>query len=157
MRYSFFLVLLFSGFAMAQDTNFQAGPQYLVTTTNAQFLRPIETPSLSLNAPLPAIPPLPQIGPTVTEQPYTTNAALDYRPDLYTIYYGYPEIPVIELSGEPPRELPASINDTGYLPITSGRSLRERGYGVTLAQDAAYWRAHKAFVVPLYTNADIHP
>lgn len=154
MRFSFLLVLLLGGFCLAQDTNFPAGPQYLIPIGNAQFLRPIETPSMSLNAPLPPLPSLPQIGPTITQQPYTTNAALDHQPDLYTIYYGYPEIPVIELTGEPPRELPASINDTGYL--ASARSLHELGFGVTLAQDAAYWRAHKRPVVHLYTNADIH-
>lgn len=155
MRVSFLIVLVLAGFAGAQDTNFQAGPQYLVTTSNAQFLRPIVTPSMSLNTPLPAFPSLPQVGPTVTAQPYISNPTLEHQPDLYPIYYGYPEIPVIELSGEPPRELPASINDTGFLPITTARSLRELGYGVTVVQDAGYWKTHKRPIVRLYTNADI--
>jgi hypothetical protein len=36
------------GFSFAQDTNFSAGPQYLVTTGSPMLLRPIATPSLSL-------------------------------------------------------------------------------------------------------------
>lgn len=155
MRFSLLLALLLSGFCRAQDTNFQAGPQYLVTTPNAQFLRPVATPSMSLNTPLPPIPSLPQVGPSVTDQPYVTNPVLDHQPDLYPIYYGYPEIPVVELVGSAPRELPASINDTGYLAVTSVSLLRERGYGVTIAEDAAYWRNHTHPVVRTYTNADI--
>ena len=41
-----FLALV--GFSFAQDTNFSAGPQYLVTTSSPMLLRPIATPSLSL-------------------------------------------------------------------------------------------------------------
>jgi len=36
------------GFSFAQDTNFSAGPQYLVTTGSPMLLRPIATPSLAL-------------------------------------------------------------------------------------------------------------
>jgi hypothetical protein len=36
------------GFSFAQDTNFSAGPQYLVTTGSPMMLRSIATPSLSL-------------------------------------------------------------------------------------------------------------
>jgi hypothetical protein len=36
------------GFSFAQDTNFSAGPQYLVTTASPMLLRSIATPSLSL-------------------------------------------------------------------------------------------------------------
>src|ERR1700757_277758 len=41
-----FLALV--GFSFAQDTNFSAGPQYLITTSSPMLLRPIATPSLSL-------------------------------------------------------------------------------------------------------------
>jgi hypothetical protein len=41
-------LLALVGFSLAQDTNFSAGPQYLVTTGSPMLLRPIATPSLSL-------------------------------------------------------------------------------------------------------------
>jgi len=40
--------LTFVGYALAQDTNFPAGPQYLITNGSPITLRPIATPSLSL-------------------------------------------------------------------------------------------------------------
>ena len=43
-----FPLLALVGISFAQDTNFSAGPQYLVTTSSPMLLRPIVTPSLSL-------------------------------------------------------------------------------------------------------------
>ncbi len=47
------LVVSVAGLSFAQDTNFPAGPQYLVTSGSPMFLQSIATPSLSLNAPMP--------------------------------------------------------------------------------------------------------
>jgi|SRR5579872_77489 len=44
------LVFSLAGFSFAQDTNFPAGPQYLVTNGSPILLQSIATPSLSLNA-----------------------------------------------------------------------------------------------------------
>ncbi|HLV86292.1 MAG TPA: hypothetical protein VKV39_04890 [Candidatus Sulfotelmatobacter sp.] len=60
MRFAclFSLFLLGATLAVAQsdkDTNFAAGPQYLITAGSPMFLHPIATPSLSLGQPLPAI------------------------------------------------------------------------------------------------------
>jgi len=44
----FFLLFALAGVSAAQDTNFPVGPQYLITTDSTLFLRPIATPSLSL-------------------------------------------------------------------------------------------------------------
>jgi hypothetical protein len=151
----FLIPLMVASLCSAQDTNFAAGPQYLITTTNTKFLRPIATPSMSLDAPLPGLPTLPQIGPTVTEQPYVSDAVLDHQPDLFPIYYGYPEVPVVELSGKAPREVPASINDTGYVAMPSVQSLVERGFGVSVAEDASFWKTHKRAAARVYTNPDI--
>ena len=156
MRFSpIFLLLLLAAFCQAQDTSFAAGPQYLITTANTRFLHPIATPSMSLDAPLPGIPTLPQIGPAVAEQPFVSNPVSDKQPDLFPIYYGYPATPVVELTGNAPREVPASINDTGYVAIASAQSLVERGYGVSVAQDASFWKTHKRAAPRVYTNADI--
>lgn len=156
MRFSLMvlLALLCAGFCPAQDTSFQVGPQYLITATDARFLRPIATPSLSLDAPLPGIPELPQIGPAATEQLYV-SPGIAQQPNLFPIYYGYPEFPVVELTGEAPRELPASINDTGYVAFTDVESLRERGYGSTVAEDASFWKTHKRPAPRVFTNADL--
>lgn len=150
----FALALFLSGICVAQDTNFSVGPQYLITATNTRLLRPIATPSMSLNAGLPEIPPLSEVTP-VTNQAYTTNPVLERQPDLFPIYYGYPETLVVELTGESPRQVPASINDTGYVPETNVQSLPAAGYGGSLAEDALYWKSHSRPVVRAFTNADI--
>ena len=150
----FAFVLLLAGVCVAQETNFPVGPQYLITTTNTHLLRPIATPSMSLNAGLPELPSLPEVTP-VPNQAYTTNPALEHQPDLFPIFYGYPETLVVELTGESPREVPASINDTGYVPETSVESLPAAGYGGSLAEDALYWKSHSRSVVRAFTNADI--
>lgn len=48
-RHILVVLLMVSGIAFAQDTNFSTGPQYLITTSSSMFLRPIATPSLSLS------------------------------------------------------------------------------------------------------------
>ena len=148
------LMFALAGFAAAQDTNFAEGPQYLVTAPFPEFLHPISTPSLSLNAPLPPLPSPIQTGPLVTNQPYMANPVLENQPDLFPIYYGYPQIPVIELAEtEQTPELPASI--TGAGGVVDAESLRHFGYGVPLGDTAAYWKAHKPHAPRVYTNADI--
>ena len=42
------LFLILTGVALAQETNFSSGPQYLITTNSPLLLRPISTPSLTL-------------------------------------------------------------------------------------------------------------
>jgi hypothetical protein len=156
LLFTFFLfTFLAAAFCPAQDTSFGAGPQYLIATANTKFLRPIATPSMSLDAGLPGLPTLPQIGPAVADQPDVSNPVLDNQPDLFPIYYGYPATPVIELRGEAPREVPASVNNTGYVAITSVPSLVEGGYGVSVAEDASFWKTHKRAAARVYTNADI--
>lgn len=168
MRFQVFLllgVLSLIGISAAQDTNFSQGaqsdtnfsqgPQYVITG-DAAFLHSISTPSLSLEAPLPPIPTLPEVGPTVTDQPYVANPDLRHEANLYPIYYGYPMIPVIELTGtEPSQPLPVSITGVGYAVIADPQTLRELGYGVTVGEAASYWKAHKPRVNHVYSNADI--
>ena len=152
----FFLLLAAVGIATAQDTNFPVGPQYLPITGSPQFARPIATPSLSLSAPLPEIQSLPEIGPTVSDQTYTANPEIQHQADLFPIYYGSAPATVVEItSTEPPRNLPASIVDIGVVGLSDATSLRERGYGVTVGETAAFWKAHKSPAARVYTNRDI--
>lgn len=150
-----FLFALAAAMCSAQDTSFGAGPQYLITTSETKFLRPIATPSMSLNAPLPGLPTSPEINPATNEQPYPSTSTPEAQLDLFPIYYGYPATTMIELSGSAARELPASINDTGYVAMTDVPSLIERGYGVSVADEAALWKSRKRTATRVYTNADL--
>ena len=168
MRFQVFLLLVLlslAGRSAAQDANlsqspqpdtsFSLGPQYVITG-NPTFLHPISTPSLTLGAPLPPIASLPEVGPTVTDQPYVSNPDLRHEANLFPIYYGYPMVSVVELTGsEPLQPLPASLTGAGYTVIGDVQTLRERGYGATVGEAASFWKAHKPHVNRVYTNADI--
>jgi hypothetical protein len=146
-----------------KDTNFPAGPQYLMTTGSPLFARPISTPSMALSGP-----PL-EVGASnatgmlsagarnhaVTPPPYDALPAVDF----FYFYYGTPPPSIIEISFSETqssrRELPSSILDTGVWQLTTAQALRERGYGVTLPEAAAYGKAHREHANRVYTNADI--
>jgi hypothetical protein len=161
------LVLFAHGIAFGQDTNFSSGPQYLMNPDSVKngstiFARPISTPSISLTGPplevgasnatgvliagaetQTVLPPNPEARPTI---------------DLFPIFYGRAAAGVIEISfpPEPSGDLPsASILDTGVWQMTTAQALRERGYGVTLAEAAVYDKAHVRHATRLYTNADV--
>lgn len=150
------LVFVLLGVSAAQDTNFSSGPQYLITFGSPMFARPIATPSVWLDAPLPPLPNLPEVGPVVVDQPFIPNSQLQNQPNLLPIYYGYPMTSVVELvSTESPSEIPQSLTDTGVTGMTDMQALRERGYGVTLGETASFWKAHRPHAPRVYTNADI--
>jgi len=156
LRGLLFLPLVLVGTSFAQETNFPVGPQYLITTTSTLFLHPIATPGLSLNTPMPSLPSLPRVGPQAANQAYVPNPELPDQPNLFPIYYGYPMVPVIELrSSDSTRELPASVNDTGFLNVPNAQSLREMGYGSTIAEVVAWSKAHQRHNSRVYTNEDI--
>jgi hypothetical protein len=155
MRLAPFFCLFFAlvGFSSAQDTNFPEGPQYLLTGSPL-LARSIATPTLSLETPLPPIPDLPQIGPVIGPQPYIPNPELPHQADLFPVYYGYAMASVVELtSAEPPRELPASLVDSGVVVMIDRPSLG--GGGITLGEVAMFWKAHKSHAPRVYTNADV--
>jgi hypothetical protein len=151
-----FLLIALGAVSAAQETNFSVGPQYLMTSGSPLMAQPIATPSLSLGAPLPGIPSLPQIGPAVENEAYVSNPELRHEADLFPIYYGYSTVSVVEISSaEPPRELPASITDAGVTGITNPQSLRMRGYGTPLGDTATFWKTHKPHARRVYTNDDL--
>jgi len=161
------LVLSALGTALGQDTNFPSGPQYLMNSNlmksgSPLFTRPISTPSISL-----AGPPL-EVGASDATGVLTAGAvdqnvlppgpAALPKIDLFPIYYGGSPASVIEISlpSEPSSNpLPASILDTGVGQVTTAHALRERGYGVTLAEGATYAKALTRHATRVYTNADI--
>jgi hypothetical protein len=157
----FCCLLVLVGFSAAQDSNFPVGPQYLMNYGSPIFARPIATPSLSLGTPV-----------VVSEITQDNVAAADnetvahipeFQPqiDLFPIYYGLPRVSVIELSFREPGEssaslhpLPTGIVETGVVELTDMQSLRLRGYGVTLPEAAAYWKARRISPPRVYTNVD---
>jgi hypothetical protein len=157
------LVLLASCFA--QDTNFSSGPQYLAAPgSSPQILQSIATPSLDLNAPS-ANPPVFE-NEFPAEQPPSTGP--EARTDFARIYWTGPTLPenvsqqasqVAQTSEgvnqEPANTLPAAFVNVGVWATVTPQSLRELGYGESLAQAAAYWKAHKTPVSHVYTNTDI--
>lgn len=151
-------LIVLAGFSAAQDNNvqtqFPVGPRYL-SIVGANFLRPLATPTLNLDTPLPPIPPSPKIGPVVENQPYISNPELANQADLFPIYYGYEMIPVIELVGSGPSEIPENILDDGVTRMANPQSLREMGYGVSLGEHAAFWKESKASAPRVYTNSDV--
>jgi hypothetical protein len=149
-----------AGVATAQDTNFPTGPQYLMTYGSPLLLHSISTPSLDLNAP--PVNMLPQA--SSEEQPVPAPAPLQGGADLRRIYWGEPAAAVsssdnvseIEISSpQTAPMLPTGLLDVGVTEITDEQSLAQRGYGMTLAEVAAYSKAHHAHAAHVYTNEDL--
>lgn len=134
------------------------------------FLRPIATPSLSFS-----LPPASALG-AATEtsaetQPVPAPTTAPNKTDLPRIYYGESyvsantgekvsenageQVSEIELSSEQNSVPPASLISDGVSQMVDEHSLRERGYGMTVAEAAAFWKIHKPGVSHVYTNADI--
>jgi len=160
------ILLFLIGSAIAQDTNFAAGPQYLLT--GAPLLaHSIATPTLSLDAPLPPVEPASiSIPEAATEVPFTTNPQLEHQADLIPIYYGADNhygvstAAVVEVSfpeggTELSAALPASIVESGVTELVDAQALRVRGHGVTVAEAAAYWKTHKLPARRNFTNEDV--
>jgi hypothetical protein len=152
------LIVLSLATAFGQDTTFVTGPQYLMQGSSL-FARPIATPSLSLSGP--AL----EVGASNATESLMAGAnnqtTVPVRPpdaNLFPIYYGTPSASVVEISfaeAPPSTQLPASILDNGVWQITTPQALRERGYGVTVAQAAANSKARAQHGTRVFTNADI--
>ena len=162
----FLLLLILAGMSVAQDanqeTNFFAGPQYLITSNSPMFLRSIATPTLSLSMPLPA-PSFPV--PEAVPEPPSPFAGPPPQPDLTRIFWGKPvtgapetneNLGEIEISSATLSiTLPPSLFETGAIGMTTAQSLRERGVGAPLGDTASFWKTHKTHAPRVYTNADL--
>lgn len=170
---SLFPLLALAGICAAQDTNFAAGPQYLITSPSPMFLHSIATPSLSFaqpsSAPFPSETSSAIAPPLATEtvpasQVVETPAPLPNNIDLSKIYWGGPEAggisgeessEVVLGTAQPSQNLPASIMNIGVTAMVDPRSLREEGYGVSLGEVASFWKAHGGHAGHTYTNKDV--
>jgi hypothetical protein len=146
------------------ETHFNSGPQYLIPSGSPEFLHPISPPSLSFPSGLTQSPTLV----TTVSEPKADEAISDMvsavldeqaRTVLYSMYYGYPQPNVVEIAFRTAAEReaapPSSIAESGIVELTSAQALRDRGYGVTLAEAAARWKAHTVRARRVYTNDDI--
>lgn len=158
------ILLTLAGFCAAQDTNFSSGPQYLITQPSTLFLHSIATPSLSFQSeavPAPVAAPAGVPEPVSISQVEETPAPLPTGINLARIYWGpFPDIAQqasdIEITSSGlPNSLPASITDTGTTAIVDAQSLRQQGYGMSLGETAAFWKAHAAHASHTYTNKDV--
>ena len=153
------LLLSLAGICVAQDTNFPVGPQYLMNYGSPLLLQPIATPTFSFGTP-PASAAVAAIEVGSEEQPGPTTTRV--QTDLPRIYYGEPKISEhggekaseIEITSAQPVNLPASILNVG-MELTDAKSLQERGFGMTLAEAAAFRKANKIRASHIYTNRDI--
>jgi hypothetical protein len=172
MRISFclwctLLVIFAFGLASGQDTDFATGPQYLMNSGSSLFARPISTPTMSI----PSTPP--QVGADNTTGVLVAGAenqtvlpplAVALPPlNLFPIFYGEREEGVIEISLPSESTEPSiaailspSILDTGVEQIATAEALRDRGYGIPLAEAASRVKAHSHPAGHIYTNADIY-
>jgi hypothetical protein len=160
-----FLVVLVGGLA-AQDTNFSSGPQYLVTSSSP-FLHSIATPSMSLD-PAPAAstwveeasaqettpppPGGPQNGSYLPSIYWGDNWVQQVRGVSPVASSNVSEIEITSPQNAPP--LPESFMDGGVTRITDAQSILASGYGRTLGEVSAYWKA-RHHAPRVYTNADI--
>jgi hypothetical protein len=174
-------VFAIAAICAAQDSNFPAGPQYLMNFGSPLFLRPIATPTLSLSQ----APPASAVAEAGKGVELSLTQATPPNPiDLFPIFYGNaavqesraPSEPVtpsepaaatqspaisgtsglIEISGAAlPSNLPPSIVNVGVQEVVDAPILRERGYGVTLAEASAYWKTHKPHAARVFTNRDV--
>ncbi len=173
MRVSFYFVLVCTllvlssrGIAFSQDTNFATGPQYLMNYGSPLFAHSISTPSMSLAGPAPEFGASDATG--VLNAGASDENVLPPSPDalpkidLFPIFYGGPPVGengeiTFSYPAEPsslPGEIPSSISDTGVWQMTTPQALRERGYGVTVAEAAADAKARIQHANHVYTNAD---
>ena len=165
------VIFALAGAGVAQDSNFPTGPQYLMNYGSPMFLHSIATPSLSLSTPPPSV------SSSATEAVVASEAssaplAFQSPAPLGRIYWGEPSkdeagsetvssevnsgANLIEISGaEAPSNLPTSIVNVGVEETVDARALRQRGYGVTVAEAASFWKSHKPHAPRLYTNRDI--
>jgi hypothetical protein len=163
------LWLVLTALSSAQDTNFPVGPQYLMNFGSPLLLQPIATPSLSFALP-PASAPVAAAEASAETQSVPAPATVPNKTDLPRIYYGESYVnantgaKVSENAGELVSEIelsskssvpPASIAGDGVAQMVDEQSLRERAYGLSLAETAAFWKTHKPRASHVYTNADI--
>jgi hypothetical protein len=127
------------------------------------FLRPISTPSLSFSDPPLEVGASNATGVLIAgaenQVVLPPQAVALPRIDLFPILYGQPPVQKIEINfsetSSASAPIPASIAEDGVVQLTTPQALRQRGYGVTVAEAAAYSKARATHATRVYTNADI--
>jgi hypothetical protein len=161
--FCFFLALAAISFAQNSDTNFPNGPQYLINQSSPFLLQSIATPTLSLLTPR-AITPNAPAEEHSGEPDTRAFGELQNQSQIDQVYWGVnpngtpaPVPPEYVQNSAEAATAPtySGIFNAGVTRIATAESLREHGYGASLAQIAAYWKAHKPHATRVYTDADI--
>jgi hypothetical protein len=165
MRISFLSAVLFLStitLAFGQDTNFSAGPQYLLTGSPL-FALSIATPTLAITGP-----PLETGADTATADLIagagnrTEVPQSPPPPNLYPIYYGEHWVREVEgnsaapTSELPPTELYGNFLNTVVEEASIAQTLRARGNIVAFRASGAYTRARVLRLARVYTNSYIN-
>jgi hypothetical protein len=177
------IVLSAISMAFAQDTNFAVGPQYLMNPGASPMLaRSISTPSLSLSGPpleagasnatggliagadtqtvVPPPHPAVNLSPIYYTEVSPSDLTLSFVAEPFpglvqqTSAFLPPQPSPIRPVEPSSNQLPPSIIDNGVWQMTTARALSERGYGITVAEAAAYDKARTRHATHIYTNAD---
>jgi hypothetical protein len=161
--------------AQDADTNFPAGPQYLMNYGFPLLFQSLETPELSLLRPRAVAPSAP--AEEHSGVPDTRSfGELQNQTQIDRVYWGVnpngtpAQIPaenvqspnenenqneVESSSALPSPSLPPGFFDVGVTGIANAKFLREHGYTPSLAKIAAFWKTHRRNATHVYTNADI--
>jgi hypothetical protein len=167
--------------SQSKDTNFSSGPQYLANFGSPLFRQSIATPSLSLE-PAATVANESQSATAAEPEPVPAPAEV---PHQLRIFYGGPTQSAPDAAIEPveaqqgeaeanqiktgetdssymeissatnPATLPASIFNDGVTEMLDTQSVHDRGYGMDLAESAAFFKTHKPHAARQYTNADV--
>ena len=150
----FSATLILAGVCSAQDANFMPGSQF-PNYGSRHCLYRTSPPSISLSVPRSDSP----NAPTTQGSGVPDPGAFGNQSQIDQVYdaCGLPLPPPAKENTriELPSPTPSATFNAGVGEITTPNSLRELGYGVSLAQYASAWRAHKPHAVRVYTNADI--
>jgi len=165
MRLSFLSAVLFLStitLAFAQNTNFPAGPQYLLTGSPL-FALPIATPTLAITGPPP------ETGADTATADLIAGAGNRTEipqppapPNLYPIYYGEHWVREVEgnsaapTSELPPTEFAGNFLNTEVEEASIAQTLRARGNIVAYRESGTSTRARVLRSARVYTNADIN-
>jgi hypothetical protein len=147
--------LIFTGPCSAQDANAFRDPQYLANYLSPHCLYRMKTPSFSLSVPRSESPYAPSTQGTGVPDPSGVGGPQSQWQLDEVCFLPLPQTETRAVPIETPNLTRSTIFNAGVGEITTASSLRDVGYGISLAELASYWRTHKPHAVHVYTNADI--
>lgn len=147
--------LIFTGLCPAQNAVAFRDPHYLGDNLSPQCLYRMKTPSFSLSVPRSESPYAPSTQGTGVADPAGVFGPQSQWQLDDICFLPLPQAEAQAITVESPNLTGSTIFNAGVGGIATPSSLRDSGYGISLAELASYWRTHKPHAVRVYTNADI--